>query len=72
MESRLEQLGYRLSGSQWKDAIDIDLNKLPGGKAQAKQIRQMVTNMIQAQKKAGKPAPEKAAKEPVGEHEDAR
>lgn len=52
MESRLEQMGYKLSGSQWKDAIDIDLNKLPGGKAQATQIRQMIANMIQAQKKA--------------------
>jgi hypothetical protein len=55
MEARLTKMGYKLSGAQWKDAIDVDLNKLPGGKAQAKQMRQMIANMIDAQKAAKRP-----------------
>jgi len=36
MEARLTKMGYT-SATPVKDAIDVDLNKLPGGKAQAKQ-----------------------------------
>jgi hypothetical protein len=59
METRLLKMGYKLSGDQWMDAIDVDLSKLPGGKAQAKQIRQMVTGMIDAQKQSAKRAQSK-------------
>jgi Type II secretion system (T2SS), protein G len=70
MESRLEKMGYKLSDTQWKDAIDVNLTKLPGGKAQAKQIRQMMTGMIEAQKKAAKKsAPAKGA-EPTEQPQD--
>ena len=55
MEARLNKMGYTMSGAQWKDAIDVDLNKLPGGKAQARQMRQMMANMIQGPKRAGTP-----------------
>ena len=58
MEHRLTaDMGYRFTGDKWFNAVDLDLNRVPGGKAQAKQMRQMVARMIEAQKKAAsKPA----------------
>ena len=64
MEARLLKMGYHLTANQWKDAIDLDLNKLPGGKAQAKQVRAMIAQMIETQKAAGK-KPAKTAPAPT-------
>jgi general secretion pathway protein G len=54
MEARLKKMGYTLSDVEWKDAIDVDVTKLPGGAAQAKQNRQMISQMIRMQTNAGK------------------
>jgi hypothetical protein len=73
MEARLNKMGYTLSEAQWKDAIDIDLAKFPGGKAQAMQLRKTVRGMIENQinaSKKGKKAKPEAASEKAPENAD--
>lgn len=52
MEKRLIEMGYRFDSAQWFTAIDLDLSTQPGGAAQAKQMRKMVQNMMEQQRKA--------------------
>lgn len=52
LEQHLTDQGYTFASAKWFTAIDADLDSVPGMKAQAKQIRQMIQRQIEAQKKA--------------------
>lgn len=46
MEDRLvKDFGYTFDSDRWFTAMDVDLTKVKGGKAQAKQIREMMKKM---------------------------
>lgn len=52
MEKRLvEEFGYERSGEQWFTGMDLDLASVPGGVAQAKQMREMMKKTIEGQRK---------------------
>lgn len=52
LEQHLADQGYTFASTKWFTAIDADLDSVPGMKAQAKQIRQMIQKQIEMQKKA--------------------
>lgn len=64
MEARMEKdFGYKFQSDTWFTAMDLDLASMPGGQAQAGQMRRMIRQMIEKQKQAApaKEVPEKEA-----------
>ena len=52
MEKRLiEDYGYMHTGEEWFTGMDLDLASVPGGAAQARQMRAMMKKMIEAERK---------------------
>jgi hypothetical protein len=41
----VKDFGYTFDSDRWFTAMDVDLTKVKGGKAQAKQIREMMKKM---------------------------
>jgi hypothetical protein len=49
-ESIVADMNYTLDSVEWFTAIDLDLTKVPGAKAQSKQMRAMIKSMTKSMK----------------------